>query len=163
MTAFIGAALVMIASTAIGFGTAREKRRRTLCAEGFYGLVEHIELSLPSLASLEDIIRGYDNGTLRQEGVMDTLLSANSTLPCNKRLALAIELQREDKALYGALLPLTRELGNTDYTRQSQSIAQVKASLYTLSTARRAELHKEERCYKWLGVLAGMAAVILLI
>lgn len=163
MTAFIGAVLIMAASTAIGFGTAIEKRRRTLCAEGFFGLVEHIELSLPGLAALEDIISGYDNKTLRQEGVMDTILDPNSTLPCNKRLALAIELQKEDKALHDILVPLAKELGTTDYTRQSQSLLQAKAALYALSTSRRAELGNAERCYKWLGVLAGMTAVILLI
>lgn len=161
--ALLGAALIMASTTSAGLSLAAEKRNRALYAEGFLALVEHIEASLPSLAVLEDIIKGFDNKALRRAGVMDILKAQNSALPCNKRLMSAIELQAEDKALYSVLSPLAKELGSTDYTKQLKSLGQAKVALSTLCAARRGETENSERCYKWLGVLAGAMAVILLI
>ena len=163
MTAIIGAALVIGASSAMGFGVAAEKRRGVLCAEGFLALVEYIEASLPSLAPLEDIISSFDNKSLSRYGVTDILLSSGGPMPCNKRLAYAIELQREDKALYCILSPLARGLGSTDYQSQAQSLARARAALASLCAARKRDSENSEKCFKWLGVLAGTAAVILLI
>ena len=163
MLGILGAFLLVSATTAIGFCIAAENRRAALCAEGYLALVEHIEASLPSLESLESIIAVFENRSLRREGVLEILQTKNSAVPCNKRLAVAIELQREDKTLYEVLLPLSKELGSTDYTKQQRSLAAAKTSLSALCAARRAETERGDGCYKWLGVLAGAMAVILLI
>lgn len=163
MTAILGAALVVTACSAIGFGFAADKRRRTLMAEGFLALVRHVEDSLPSLLPLEDIMAAFDNEALARYGVLDEVKNKSSILPCNKRLAAAIELTKDDVRLYGVLRTLARGLGSTDYDKQQKTLQGVAASLNTLSASRRAELEKGEKCYKYLGVLAGAMAVILLI
>lgn len=163
MTGIIGAVLVMGGFSAAGFGLAAEKRGRALRAEGFADLIAHIQAHLPSLAALEDIIASFENAALARAGVMEVLKGQNSALPCNKRLLAAIELQTEDKALYNILLPVARELGSTDYERQAQSLAAAGASLKELCSTRRQGLAESERCYRWLGMLTGAAAVILLI
>lgn len=163
MTAVIGSALVIGASSAIGFFAAAEKRRGVLRAEGFLALTEHIEASLPSLAPLEDIVRFFESKALSRLGVMDILLAPGSLQPCNKRLVHAIELQREDKVIYEILSPLGRGLGSTDYQSQAQSLARARSALASLYAARLKDGESSEKCFKWLGVLAGVAAVILLI
>jgi len=154
---------VLAACSAVGFGLAAEKRRRALMAEGFLALVRHVEDSLPSLLPLEDIMAVFDNESLRRYGVLETVKSKSSIQPCNKRLAEAIELTREDGELYGVLRSLVNGLGSTDYDKQQKSLRGVAAALESLSASRRSELEKGEKCYKYLGVLAGAMTVILLI
>ena len=163
MTEIIGSGLILAASTALGFGLAAEKRRRTLMAEGFLALVKHIEDSLPSLLPLEDILAVFDDQALRRYGVLAVINDPNSIKPCNKRLADAIELTRDDPRLYSVLSALVKGLGSTDYDKQLKGLRGALAALGSISTARRAELEKGEKCYKYLGVLAGAMAVILLI
>ncbi len=163
MYSLIGAALVMGASTALGFSAAAEKKRRTLIAEAYLALAVRIEDALPSLLALEDILEGFENPILLREGFFEILLNKNSPLPCNKRLLFAIELHREDKALHSILLPLAKELGSTDYDRQKRSLLSARTALESLCGERRADNEKAESLYKWLGVLTGAMAVILLI
>jgi len=163
MISILGAVLTIAAFSAVGFGAAAEKRRRVRVAEGFAALVEHISARLPSLAVMDDIVMGFDNTALRASGVLKLLQAQNSYTPCNKRLLCAIELQRDDTELYRLLLPMATELGSTDYGRQKHSLETVAAQLNALCAARRAGLENSEKCYRWLGVLAGVTAVILLI
>ncbi len=163
MTAILGSVLVLTASTALGFGVAADKRRRTLMAEGFLELVRHVEDSLPGLAPLEDIVSLFRNEALERYGVLERVKEKSSVLPCNKRLETAIELTRDDTGLYGILQGFVKELGSTDYDRQLKGLQTARAALTSLSRQRRQELEKGERCYKYLGILGGALAVILLI
>ncbi len=163
MLSLVGAALIIGASTVLGFSLAAEKKKRVLIAEAYLALTERIEDALPSLLALEDILRGFENRTLEREGFFNILRNKNSSLPCNKRILYAIELHREDKALYGILLPLARELGSTDYARQKRSLEGARTTLAGLCKERHAAAEKAESLYKWLGVLTGAMAVILLI
>lgn len=161
MTALVGAALVIAACGSIGFLLAAEKRKSALRTEGFALLIKHISVRLPSLALMDDIMGEFENKALAEAGVLQTLKNGAGT--CNKRFAAVAEAQKGDSALYAVLKPLANELGSTDYERQRQSLNDAEAKLTALSEARQAKLEGGERCYRWLGVLAGVLTVILLL
>lgn len=163
MTAFIGAALVMAACASLGFMLAAEKKRAVQCTEGFALLVKHIALRLPSLAVMDDIVSDFDNDGLKRADVLQALKGGGGAQPFNKRLLAVAEAQKHDGALYGILKPLATELGSTGYERQQQSLTEAEKRLFALYEKRKRELDNGEKCYKWLGVLAGATTVILLL
>lgn len=158
-----GALLVIGAFGAAGFVMAAEKRQRVLCAEGFAALAEHISARLPGLAAMDEIVGDFENEALKSAGVLPILQDGNSLLPCNKRLLAAIELQKDDEKLYSILLPLAKELGSLSYESQRRSLAAASQKLGELCKKRRASLAGGEKCCRWLGVLAGAAAAVLLL
>lgn len=163
MTAAVGAVLVIVAFGGAGFLLAAEKRRSLLCTEGYLLLVGHISAYLPSLIPMERIIEEFENPALEKEGVLRILKGKNSIEPCNKRLLAAAESRKEDIALYTVLCSVAAELGSTDYDRQRKSLEAAQIRLNELYEARKASLAGSEKCYRWLGVLAGMLTVILLL
>ncbi len=158
-----GALLVVAAFGAAGFALAREKKSAALCAEGYALLFKHIRMRLPSLEVLESIVADFENPALETAGVLSVLKDGRSAVPCNKRLLAAIELQKDDGELYSVLLPAARELGSTDYERQTRSLDDTVSRLEALSELRRSSLEGSERCCRWLGVLAGVMTAILLL
>lgn len=163
MTAVLGAVLVIAAFGGAGFMLAAEKRRSLLRTEGYLLLVGHIVACLPSLIPMERIIAGFENPALEKSGELRILKGKNSIEPFNRRLLAAAEALKEDTALYAALCSAAAELGSTDYDRQSKSLKAAQIRLGELYEARKASLAGSERCYRWLGVLAGMLTVILLL
>ena len=163
MKALIGAVLIIAACGSTGFLYAAEKRQRTLCAEGYLELIRYISERLPCLTPMDAIIKEFDNSALENAGVLRILRGEHSIEPCNKRFLRAIELQKDDTELYSVLLPLANELGSLEYGRQMRSLKTAEVRLDILCGKRRAALEGGEKCYRWLGVLAGAMAVILLL
>lgn len=163
MIVVIGAALVIAAFGGAGLLLAGQEREKALCAEGYALLIKHICARLPSLAPMDEIVADFENAALKNAGALRLIKGENSVQPCNKRLLAAIELQKDDAELYGLLRPVAAELGSTDYERQKRSLDDAYLRLNELCEKRRARLESGEKCYKWLGVLAGVLTVILLL
>ncbi len=163
MTAVLGAVLVISAFGSAGFLLAAQKRSVALYTEGYTLLIKHICTRLPALTPMDEIIAEFENPALANAGVLQILKGENSIELCNKRLTAAIELQKDDSALYGILCSVAKELGSTDYERQQKSLEDAYRKLSELCHKRKSELENGEKCYKWLGVLAGMMTVILLL
>lgn len=163
MTAVLGAMLVIAAFSGVGFLLAAEKRRAFRRTEGYLLLVGHISARLPALIPMERIIEEFENPALEKEGALRILKGKNSIEPCNKRLLAAAELRKEDTALYAVLCSVAAELGSTDYDRQRKSLEAAHVRLTELYETQKAALESGEKCYRWLGVLAGMLTVILLL
>lgn len=163
MTAVLGAVLVIAAFGGAGFLLAAEKRRAFLRTEGYLLLVGHISARLPSLITMERIIAEFENPALEKSGDLRILKGENSIEPFNRRLLAAAETQRDDAALYSAICSVATELGSTDYDRQRKSLEAAHVRLTELYETQKAALEGGEKCYRWLGVLAGMLTVILLL
>ncbi len=161
MSVLIGAVLVISACGYMGFVLAGQKRVAAERTEGYMLLLKHMQDRLPSLMDMDSIVADFENKALCQTGELAIIKEGNS--PCNKRLAAAIELQKDDTALYAIIGRLSKGLGGTDYDRQQKDLQEAYIKLCELNDKRQKELQSGEKCYKWLGVLAGALTVILLL
>lgn len=159
----VGAFLVTAATGTVGFALAAEEKKRLLATEGFFGLFSYILLRLPELGAMEDIIGDYRHPYFDQNGVSERLTSLSWGDTCNKRYSAAIECFAEDAPLYSVLKRVGTDLGCTHYSRQESCLQSAADELAELCNTRRAILAKNEKCYRWVGVLAGAALSLLML
>ncbi len=151
MTIF-GALLITLACGYAGNALATEKKKELYYAEGFLSVVSYILLRLPSLTLLDTVIAECTEPFCKKEGIVS-----------NKTLRAAIELTKADEPLYAVLKRLCDTLGSTELVRQAQSLQGAVSELEALCRVRREKCAATVRCYRYVGILGGAAAAILLL
>ncbi len=151
----LGSLLIVAACAYVGDALARQKKKELALVGAFAALVSHILRRLPTKQLLCDILSDFENDVLEKSGVLYCF--------CNKSLPCAIELVKEDKALYQILTALASDFGSTDMERQRQSLILAETELELLVKTRRETLSEAERSYRRLGLLGGAAVAILLL
>lgn len=159
MTSFLGAVLLTAASGAVGFAFAAQRKNELLIAEGFLALFRHILLNLPSLKTMDAILEDFHHPALDGAGITERLKNS----ACSFRFAAATELVSADTQLYEVLKRGTARLGGTDYESQEKQLSITADELEVLCDLRRLAYKNGEKCYRWVGVLCGAAASILLL
>lgn len=159
MISVLGALLVTLACGGAGFAAAAQVRAGAKAAESFLELFRYILLRLPSLAPIEDIWADF----CREEGRAPKGLYVPKGGGFHGAFLHFAEGYEDDAPLYSILKRAGDELGSTDYPRQEQSLRRAVAELEALCEKRGQKAASGEKCYRWVGVLAGAALSLLML
>lgn len=170
MLRIIGAALVVVSCTGIGFRIARDFRRRPqqlrMLSQAIRLLESEIEYTVTPLP--QALMRV---GSRTDAPVSELFLDAAKRLKAGdvtveSAFSSAIDSVRLDLALKQADLEVLRDFGQTlgtsDRITQVQQIQVLLTQLDRLLAEARDSQKKNERMWQYLGVIAGLMIVILL-
>lgn len=170
MIKLIGSALVILATSAIGFRLARAYRERPrevqLLIEALRMLRADIEYTATPLP------QALANVAVRLAKPVSVLLGmtaealSRSDVTVDEALAAGIEackpLAHLQEADYKALSVFGRTLGTSDLAHQSQQFEATLAQLETMQKEAEDAKRRFERMWQYIGVLSGLFIVILL-
>lgn len=169
MVRLIGAVLVAVGGTALGFQAAARLRSRVRAlaemSEGLALLERELELNAPPLSRLlaqgaarsQGPARALFQGSLRG---LDNLDRERFPDLWQRLVGERDELPEEGQAL---LVPLGDTLGRYDGERQREVLAAVRRRLEELAARLEADSRRQGRVYQALGLSGGAFLVILLL
>lgn len=169
MIRLIGCALVLLATTGIGFGIASQYRDRTHMLRGLIEAlrllqseVEYRATPLPeALRQVGTRLRG--SATVLCNAISDALSNPDVTVSDALRTGVQAMDRRSvlKPADVEAMTAFGRTLGLSDSVHQSQQFGATLAQLESLEREATEAQKKYERMWQYIGVLAGLFIVLL--
>lgn len=169
MMRMIGSALVLLASTLLGFQVARSYRDRpkqiSKLIEAIGMLRTEIEFNLTPLP--EALTRVAEKSAKPFNGMFTTIAhSLSDGVSVREAFHGAIEGTRADSALQSGDFLVVEDfaltLGTSDLLHQRQQLDNCLTRLQSLGNQADAERQKNERMWQFLGVLFGLFVVVVL-
>lgn len=160
------AALILIAAlcAGVGFSMAQKLKSRLLLLEAFAHSLSRLQSEIAYAATpLIQAVQGLGAIEPFWSAFADALLKGESTPQSWLRAEKAIPI-----ALLGEKVPLelrkfAQRLGKSTRAEEMQNFARVQELLKIEIESARSELQKKGKMYKGIGVLSGLALVIVLI
>ncbi|GGI95985.1 stage III sporulation protein AB [Alicyclobacillus cellulosilyticus] len=170
MVRLLGAALIMVACTGIGFRIARDYRERPRQLRGLMHALRVLQTEIeytatPLPQALERVARRAPAPVkVLFETAAEGLRDPQQTLDTAFQAGMAAldaqsALRKQD---YDVLWEFGRTLGTSDRLHQTQHIAATLEHLAALEREARDLQRRNERLWQYLGVLTGIALLILL-
>lgn len=156
-------ALIIISCYSFGLTVSKKAKRRVEEADGMLKLLEYINLRIPTLHYLEDIVDEFECRALTENGFLQALRSRNVFAPFNERFSTAIKCFEDDKELYRSLKTVSEGLGTMDLERQQKALSACTEELKATVNTLKEDYNTKSKCYKSLGALLGMMITVLLI
>lgn len=170
MLRMIGAALVVVSSTGIGFRIARDFRRRPqqlrLLSQAIRLLESEIEYTVTPLPQALERVGNRTDSPISMLFLEAARRLKAGDVSVESAFSDAIDSVRFELALKQADLEVLRDFGQTlgtsDRTTQVQQIQVLLTQLDRLLADARESQQKNERLWQYLGVISGLMIVILL-
>ncbi|QSO45887.1 stage III sporulation protein SpoIIIAB [Alicyclobacillus mengziensis] len=170
MIKLIGSALVIMATSAIGFQLARAYRERPRELQLLIEALRILRADIEYMAT--PLPQALANVTTRLAKPLNVLLGttaealARSDVTVGEALAAGIEACRPQAHLlesdYEALALFGRTLGTSDLLHQSQQFEATIVQLESIQKEAEEAKRRYERMWQYIGVLTGLFIVILL-
>lgn len=156
-------ALIIFSCYYCGLWFSKKAKQKLDEADGMLKLLEYINLRIPTLHYLEEIVETFENPALTENGFLPTLKSRNVFSPFNERFSVAIERFKDDNELYQCLKTVSDGLGTLDLERQQKVLNASTAELKSTVQKHKESYIAKSKCYKSLGALLGTMITVLLI
>ncbi len=166
----IGAVVLISATSLIGFSLAADCSKRPRTLRELQALMQMLENEISYLSNLlsEAFMRIYENSNVDASIIFKTAAQnlKNSGVTADAAWEKSIDenyarlsLKKEDKAI---LVNFGRMLGNSDLEGQLNNIKLVSSQLKLQELKSEEMKQKNEKMYRSLGVLSGLAITIML-
>jgi stage III sporulation protein AB len=166
----IGAGLVMVASSGIGFRVARDFRERARQLRAMMLSIRILQAEVEfSVTPLPQALRRV---AARSQPPVDKLFEASAEalqegdIPVTSAFQLGIESCRPHSALktedYEVITEFGKTLGTSDRMHQSQHFEVTLLNLSGLEREARDSQRSHERMWQYIGVLTGLLLVVIL-